>query len=170
MKENYLAGELAQFTEIMFQNIQITLDELTDVRSTPAFSDMPLWKHVYHMLHSLDQWFINPDEYQEPGFHRENMNSLFVLSEKGLTKEELQKYFEDIKLKLRGYLKELSDGELGDKPDQCDFTKLRLMLGQYRHLSYHMGMIHSFIRSETGNWPAFKGLLQTGRQQGTFGI
>ena len=22
--------------------------------------DMPVWKHVYHALHSCDQWFITP--------------------------------------------------------------------------------------------------------------
>jgi hypothetical protein len=24
--------------------------------------DLPVWKHVYHMLHSCDQWFINPKQ------------------------------------------------------------------------------------------------------------
>ena len=36
--------------------------------------DMPVWKHVYHMLHSCDQWFISPFEYEkEPDFHEPNL-------------------------------------------------------------------------------------------------
>ena len=54
--------------------------------------DMPLWKHLYHALHSLDRWFINPQRYSEPYFHVPDLNSLDVQSSKTLTREELAEY------------------------------------------------------------------------------
>lgn len=25
-----------------------------------TYCDMPCWKHIYHMLHSFDRWYMNP--------------------------------------------------------------------------------------------------------------
>jgi hypothetical protein len=158
---NSLVSEIRQQTNaVIFQNIQIILDEIKDVEAVPRFSDMPYWKHIYHMLHSLDQWFVNPNKFEEPDFHTENLNSLFVSCDRALKKEELQNYFNSVKKKIDNYLSELSDEELGDNPEDCMFSRLALILGQYRHASYHMGLIHSFIRDETGKWLPFKGLPQ----------
>ncbi len=83
-------------TNVLFNNIQITFDEVRDIHIIPEFSDMTISKHVYHMLHSLDQWFINPFIFDEPDFHVDELNSLSVNSDKVLTKEELQSYFHSI--------------------------------------------------------------------------
>lgn len=66
-------------TENLFQNANICL-QTCDMDF--ILCDMPVWKHAYHMLHSCDQWFINPNEYEEPPFHVPNLNSLDVSSEK----------------------------------------------------------------------------------------
>lgn len=159
--KNSLVNMIALQTNVLFQNIQITLDEITDMQLIPELSDMPLWKHVYHMLHSLDQWYINPNRYEEPDFHVDNLNSLFKSSEKILTKEELQKYFNSVKNKIQSYLATLTDADLEYNPEEYKFSRLVLILGQFRHASYHMGMIHSFIRSKSGKWPTFMGLSQS---------
>jgi len=158
--KNSLVDEIKQQTSVIFQNIQITIDEIKDVEAVPRFSDMPYWKHIYHVLHSLDQWFANPGKFEEPDFHIENLNSLFVSCDVKITKEELLKYFNSVKGKIENYLFNLSDAELGDKPENCIFSRLTLILGQYRHASYHIGLIHSFIRDDTGKWPIFMGLSQ----------
>ncbi len=158
--KNNLVDIINQQTNVLFQNIQITLDGISDVEIVPKFSDMPYWKHVYHMLHSLDQWFLNPNEFEEPLYHVENLNSLFIHCDKVLGKEELQNYFNSIKEKISSYLFSLQEEELGGNPENCTFSRLSLILGQYRHLSYHIGLIHCFIRDETGNWPTFMGLSQ----------
>lgn len=158
--KNNLISEIKQQTDVIFQNIQITFDEIKDVEAVPRFSDMPYWKHIYHVLHSLDQWFVNPNVFEEPDFHIENLNSLFVGCDAVLKKDELQNYFLSIMQKIENYLDGLYDEELGDKPENCMFSRLSLILGQYRHVSYHIGLIHSFIRDDTGKWPAFKGLSQ----------
>lgn len=56
---------------------------------------MPLWKHVYHMLHSLDLWFMNPNDtgYKEPGFHVKDLNNLDVVTEKEISREQIHDYF-----------------------------------------------------------------------------
>ena len=55
-------------------------DELWD----KCYCEMPLWKHIYHMLHSLDQWYINPRVYTQPPFHEKDLNNLDVQSSKRL--------------------------------------------------------------------------------------
>ncbi len=35
-------------------------------------------KQMYHLLHSIDQNFINPSDYREPAFHSENLNVIFM--------------------------------------------------------------------------------------------
>ena len=50
-------------TETMFINADIML-QTCDMDY--VLCDMPIWKHCYHMLHSLDQWYINPKEYDRP--------------------------------------------------------------------------------------------------------
>jgi hypothetical protein len=158
MKEINLVEIIIQQTDILLQNLQLTLNEITDVDKIPELSDMPLWKHLYHLLHSLDQWFINPSIYEEPDFHKDKMNSLLISSEESLSKEELQYYFDNVKKKIDRYLEGLHEEELGGNPHNCNFSKLALILAQYRHLMYHIGVIHSFIRDERGKWPEYIGI------------
>lgn len=63
---NELVDSVRQLTNIMFVNADIMLKTCG---LNYILCDMPIWKHVYHMLHSCDQWFINPNEYTEPDFH-----------------------------------------------------------------------------------------------------
>lgn len=104
---------------------------------------MPLWKHIYHMLHSLDLWFINPRDknYCEPSIHSENLNNLDVLSDKTLTRDDIDNYFNLIEFKIKDYISKLTDEELLEYP-----------------LHTHMGMIMGFIIDDTGLWPNVLGL------------
>ena len=71
--ERVLVKEMADQTEVLLRNVGTTLRTCQPGRSLYG---QPMWKHVYHMLHSLDQWFINPMKYDEPSFHRPGLNSL----------------------------------------------------------------------------------------------
>ena len=77
------------------------------------YCGMPLWKHVYHMLHSLDLWFINPDdtEYKEPEIHVKDLNNLDVVTKKTLSRKEVSVYFGDVE-KIKDYTERLEDEEL----------------------------------------------------------
>jgi len=120
--------------------------------------DMPVWKHVYHVLHSLDRWFINPVEYQEPPFHEVDLNSLDIPSGRVLIREELLSYFETIKNKLYLYLDALTDDMLCEKPSGCPYNRMALVLGQFRHLYAHMGNINATTILATGKWPRVVGM------------
>ena len=126
-----LIHTIIEHTKVMFYNFSITL-KTCDMDT--ILCDMPIWKHVYHTLHSLDQWYINPEVYTEPDFHEPNLNSLDDYdNKKVLSRELLIDYFESIQEKIMEYLGSLSDADLYEKPDGCAYNRLSLILGQFRH-------------------------------------
>lgn len=124
------------------------------------YCHMPMWKHVYHMLHSLDLWFINPrdKEFKEPSFHVPDLNNLDISSPIKVTKEEIREYYKVVIEKTRKYLKSLQEEDLLDQPSGCEYTRFTLILAQHRHLHSHMGMIMGFLIDDTGLWPRVIGL------------
>jgi hypothetical protein len=119
---------------------------------------MPIWKHVYHALHSSDQWFINPNRYTEPSFHKPGLNSLDKASDNVLTRDDLLDYFDHVRNKNLDYLATLTDEMLQQKPDDCPYSRLALILGQFRHLYAHLGNINATTIIQTGQWPRVVGL------------
>ena len=120
------------------------------------YDEIPMWKYVYHMLYSMDRWYIDPcdPEYEAPSFHAEGLADLNVIpTEDALTREQTLEYFTRIRRKIGAYIVELEDGELVKTPPQCDMTRFRLILGQFRHWHRHMGIIYGFIVEDTGKWP-----------------
>ena len=80
-----------------------------------------MWKHVYHMLYSLDLWFINPRDknYQKPPFHIPDLNNLDVPSEKRLSRDDLTEYYAEIQIKILKYLQDLKEEDLNERPSGC---------------------------------------------------
>lgn len=146
---------ISQQTKILLYNADTTL---ITADLDYVLCDMPIWKHLYHAFHSLDQWFINPDRYEQPPFHEPNLNSLDIESTKTLTREELVSYFDSVKLKITKYLDSLTDEMLYEKPEGCQYTRLALILGQYRHLYAHIGNINCTTIIQTGKWPRVVGM------------
>lgn len=137
-------------TEVLFTNANIMLQTCN---LDFILCDMPIWKHVYHTLHSCDQWYINPHEYTEPVFHKQNLNSLDIISEKVLSREELLQYLGSIKVKIINYLDKLTDEMLYDIPLGCKSNRLGLILSQFRHFYAHLGNINATTIIETNKWP-----------------
>ncbi len=154
--ERKLVCIIADQTRIMLSNMNITLHTCN---MDTALFEMPMWKHLYHTLHSLDRWFINPERYVEPPFHEESMNSLDIQTKRALTREELIEYFKGIEPTIYSYLDGLTDDMLSEKPEGCRYTRLALVLGQYRHLMCHIGIINCTTINETGKWPKVVGLV-----------
>ena len=140
--------------------VQNVIDCIPDEMWDREYCGMPLWKHVYHTLHSLDLWYINPNDpnYSEPSFHTENLNNLDAVSEGRLTRPQINDYFSGIKSKLKVYLGSLTDGQLLEYPECCEYTRFTLIMAQFRHLHSHMGMLMGFIIQATGQWPTVLGL------------
>ncbi len=141
-------------TEVLFTNANIMLQTCN---LEFILCDMPIWKHVYHMLHSCDQWYINPSEYTEPDFHELNLNSLDIKSEKTLSRDELLQYLGSIKAKIMNYLDILTDEMLYDIPSGCNSNRLCVIFSQFRHFYAHLGNINATTIIETNKWPRVTG-------------
>ena len=88
----------------------------------------PCWRWVYHALHSADKWFINPFVYEEPQFHEEGMDDPEKPCSVILSDEELLDYLYSIEKKTYVYLDSLTDDMLYEKPEQCRYTRMELVL------------------------------------------
>ena len=157
--EEKLLQSLRIQSGILFDNIKFTIDKINeDWYANNTFRWRP-WKQLYHMLHSIDQWFINPYVYKHPDFHTPGMNSLKDSPEdKKISKQELYTYFVSVRKKMISYLDTLTLESLTKKPEKCPFTRLDLILGQFRHSMYHLGFLHSCLSSDNKELPEYKGL------------
>ncbi|MDO4331866.1 MAG: DinB family protein [Eubacteriales bacterium] len=162
MEKNLLAETIRDQTRRALWEVKNVIDCIPDELWDKEYCEMPCWKHVYHMLHSLDLWYVNPRDrnYREPAIHEENLNNLDVVSQKRLTREEINRYFSDIDGKINAYLEQLTDEMLREYPENCEWSRFTLILAQFRHLHSHMGMLMGFIIDDTGLWPRVLGLTQ----------
>lgn len=113
----------------------------------------PCWRWAYHALHSADKWFINPFVYEEPDFHEEGMDNPEHPCSVVLSDAQLLEYLERIEKKTMNYLDKLTDDMLYEKPEKCIYTRMELVLRQYRHLSFHTGMLNGQTATYTGQFP-----------------
>lgn len=154
--ENILTEDIRNQTERALWELKNVIDCVPDELWSREYCEMPLYKHIYHTLHSLDLWYINPKDssFREP----EILNNLDVPTDKFISKAEIFEYFDKVKFKITAYTNFLNDRMLSEKPIDCSHTRLELILGQFRHLHTHMGMIMGFIIEATGMWPTVLGL------------
>ena len=120
------------------------------------YDGLPMWKYLYHTLYSMDRWFINPYDaaYRNPEFHTETLADLNVVpTDERLEREQLKQYFYHIREKIQTYTEQLRDEQLAEKPENCDMSRFRLILGKFRHWHRHMGVIYGFLVEDTGKWP-----------------
>lgn len=115
----------------------------------------PCWRWAYHALHSADKWFINPFVYEEPAFHEECMDNPENPTEVILSDEQLLQYLDQIEDKTLSYLDGLTDEMLYEKPENCIYTRMELVLRQFRHLSFHTGMLNGQTAVATGHFPVW---------------
>ena len=125
-----------------------------------VYCGAPAWQHAYHMLHSLDRWYINPERYQQPDFHTEGLDNLDLPVSGRLSLKQLLDYHAQISEKLRAYLRTLTQEQLNECPEGCAWTRLTLVLAQMRHLHSHMGMLMGFLIAEKERWPSVLGLTR----------
>lgn len=153
-----MSGELVdairQNTKALFINADILL-QTCDMEF--VLCDMPVWKHAYHMLHSCDQWFINPTQYTEPDFHEPGLNSLDIPSDSVLSREDLQRYLVQVQAKIMQYIDSLTDDMLYEIPPGCESNRLGLVLSQFRHFYAHLGNINATTILATNQWPRVVG-------------
>jgi len=142
-------------TQTLYLNTDAILDALNESDLYDKnICDWPLGDQIYHMLHSMNYWFINPSLYPEPDYSPTDKGT-----KKILTKNEIIEYCKSVKDKITKYLENLNSDSLAERPPNCQFSKLALILGQFRHFMYHVGLIHGCLRIHTkGTSPQYFGL------------
>lgn len=158
--ENQLTMVIKDQTDRALWEVKNVIDCVPDELWSREYCEMPLFKHIYHMLHSLDLWYINPNDpsYREPDIHIDSLNDLDVKTGRFITRTEINDYYMAVKNKITAYTNFLNDGMLNERPVDCSYSKFELILAQFRHLHTHMGMIMGFIIEATGQWPTVLGL------------
>jgi len=83
-EEDSCAAIIKDQTERALWEVNNVIDCIPSELWEKCYCNMPMWKHVYHMLHSLDLWFINlrDEEYKEPSIHEAGLNNLDTYSTK----------------------------------------------------------------------------------------
>lgn len=117
----------------------------------------PAWRYVYHTIHSADKWFFNPFVYSEPDFHEDGMDNPDNPCSVELSDRQLLEYLYAVRDKTLRYIDSLTDEMLGEKPQNCPYTRFDLVLRQFRHISLHTGMLNGLTVERTGKFPIFVG-------------
>ena len=148
MSENLLSKIIAEQTEILLKNINSVVQS---ANLEAEFDGLNASRFIFHTLHSLDKWFVNPAEYKydenSSGGVAENLSVISSSREDFdaapgvvIPRENLEKYAVSVAQKIRNYLANLSD-------------KM-----QVRHVMCHVG-ISSAINFQNGNgWLKYFGL------------
>ena len=76
-----------------------------------------------------------------------------ALSKPSLTDEQLLDYLSRIEQKTYDYLDSLTDEMLYECPENCEHTRMELVLRQFRHISFHTGMLNGQTAVATGQFP-----------------
>ncbi|MGN0637002.1 MAG: DinB family protein [Huintestinicola sp.] len=151
---NELCGFIKEQAEINFINLETaikTYDRNALVCGASA------WRYAYHTIHSADKWFFDPFEFDEPSFHEHGMDDPDNPCDAVLSDTELLGYLSAVRLKTRAYLDGLTDEMLYEKPGNCRYTRFELVLMQFRHISFHTGMINGQTIERTGRFPVYVG-------------
>ncbi len=155
-----LTDSIKNQTKQIFQNIEILLEVIPPNEFETKKGGFKTWRHFYHLIHSLDKNFIEPNNYTEPEFHKKNLNIIYLDDENKLTRDEIEKYYERVKDKIQKYINELDKETLDEEItfNGMNLTRMELILAQLRHVFYHIGYLHCCIKMEKGETPEYIGL------------
>lgn len=116
--------------------------------------NQPLWKHIYHAMYWFDYWCCTPQNFIGAEFHCDNMHSLDVVSDIKVTQDDLLKYYDIINAKTYNYLENLTEDMLNEVVADCDNkSRFECILGQFRHVGFHLGNVNAMTIENTGEWP-----------------
>ncbi len=152
--------------EINFINIK---EQLQKADLETVFDAENNSRYIFHYLHSMDRFFINPVGYVYEGEKLFGISeNLSVIDPKRegyekdtsivISREQLTAYFEYVKNKVENYFNTLTAEMLLEKPEGSEYTRLELILGQFRHLMWHVGVSSAITFNSKHEWNEFTGL------------
>ena len=150
-----LVKVLERQTKAMFYTMEITL---CTCDLSADLCQAPVWRYIYHTLHSCDRWYINPTEFTQPKIHTEGLDNVEIISNTMLSKAQLFIYLAHVRNKVFTYLESLTDDMLAKKPQSCDLCRLELITGQIRHFVCHIGIINGSTIVRENKYPRVVGL------------
>ena len=153
-------------TEINFINIR---DQIEVAELEAVFDGVNGSRYIFHNLHSMDRFFINPMSYVYEGeklFSIPENLSVISTAREGfvedtsivISREKLLAYFEYVKSKIEKYFDQLTGDQLLQRPEDCEYTRLELILGQFRHQMWHVGLSSAITFEGKKIWNEFTGL------------
>ena len=152
--------------EINFINVREQI-QMADLEA--VFDGENNSRYIFHYLHSLDRFFINSCDYVYEGeklFGIPENLSVIDSNREGyvadasimIEREKLLSYLDYVEEKINSYFERLTPRELLQKPKDCDYSRLELILAQFRHLMWHVGLSSGITFSAKGEWNTFTGL------------
>lgn len=105
-------------------------------------------------MYWFDWWCCTPQNFAGADFHCGNLHSLDIRPDIKVTQAELLNYFEIIKAKTSNYLESLNKDNLNEIVKNCNGkSRFECILGQFRHVSFHLGNVNAMTIEVTGEWP-----------------
>lgn len=152
--------------DINFVNVKDQI--LAAVVETPVDAENNS-RYIFHYLHSLDRFFINPAEFVYEGETLFGIpENLSILDSKRegyekdssivISRNQLLDYFEYVQNKITAYFEIVTAQDLLQKPEGVEYTRLELILGQFRHLMWHVGFSSAAALFSKKEWNTYKGL------------
>lgn len=152
--------------EINFKNIK---DQILFADLNAVFDEVNNSRYIFHYLHSMDRFFINPIDYVYEGEKLFGIpEDLSVIDPKRagyekdtsivIPRQQLLDYLEYVKNKINAYFENLNSDELLEKPEGCEYSRLELILGQFRHIMWHVGLSSAITFDSKKEWNEFTGL------------
>ena len=152
--------------EINFTNIE---EQINKADLSAVLDGVNNSRYIFHNLHSMDRFFINPIGYVYEGeklFGIPENLSVISTSRAGyepdtsiiISRQQLLDYLGYIRAKINSYFETLTPEELTDTPEGCEYTRLELILAQFRHMMWHVGLSSGITFEASGEWNEFTGL------------
>lgn len=143
---------IARQTDANFINLMIALKTYN---RNALVKGVPAWRFVYHTLHSADKWYFNPLHYTERSEFEPGSDNPFRPIAHEWSDDELLELLDSVRSKTMLYLENLTDAMLNACPQDFPYTRLELILMQFRHISVHIGMLHGLTVEKTGRFPQY---------------
>lgn len=161
-----IIAQIKNQTKINFINIE---DQIRVADLEKVFDGVNGSRYIFHNLHSMDRFFINPIDYVYEGeklFGIPENLSVIATDREGyvddisivIPREKLLAYFEYVKNKIEAYFESLPAEALLQKPEGCEYTRLELILAQFRHQMWHVGLSSAITFEGKNIWNKFTGL------------
>ena len=152
--------------EINFINIE---EQINKADLEAVFDGVNNSRYIFHYLHSMDRFFINSIGYVYEGeklFGIPENLSVISTSRAGfepdtsivISRQQLLDYFGYVRAKINSYFDTLTPEGLTDTPEGCEYTRLELILAQFRHMMWHVGLSSGITFQAKGEWNEFTGL------------